>query len=59
MGTDVRTAEFRESTTITKAGGAFGIITAFIAYYVAMAELLRPDDAWFTLPVGTIPKRVD
>lgn len=45
--------------TITKAGGGFGLLTAAIAYYCAMAELLRPDDAWFTLPLGHIPKRMD
>ncbi|EIN03467.1 hypothetical protein PUNSTDRAFT_128761 [Punctularia strigosozonata HHB-11173 SS5] len=51
-------AEFRNSVTITKAGGGFGLLTAAIAYYCAMAELLRPDDSWFTLPLGHIPKRV-
>jgi hypothetical protein len=55
-------AEFYGSSTITKAGGGFGVVTAFIAYYCAMAELLRPNDSWFTLPLGQINnvnKRVD
>ncbi|EPS95686.1 hypothetical protein FOMPIDRAFT_57109 [Fomitopsis schrenkii] len=42
----------------TKAGGALGIITAFIAYYVGASQLLAGNDIWFTLPVGSIPKRV-
>jgi succinate-acetate transporter protein len=52
-------AELSASTTLKHAGGAFGLITAFIAYYCAMAELLRPDDSWFTLPLGQIRRRVD
>jgi succinate-acetate transporter protein len=52
-------ANFYNSTTIKHAGGAFGIITALIAYYCAMAELLRPDDSWFTLPLGQVRRRVD
>lgn len=42
----------------TKAGGALGIITAFVAYYVGAAQLLAANDIWFTLPLGGIPKRV-
>jgi len=51
-------AEFTGSVTTTKAGGGMGVITAFIAYYCALAELLRPDDSWFTLPLGQIKKAV-
>ncbi|KAH9021654.1 GPR1/FUN34/yaaH family-domain-containing protein [Lactarius deliciosus] len=36
---------------IDKAGGYLGIITALIAYYCGLAELLTPDDL-FTLPTG-------
>jgi len=36
---------------LTTAGGAVGIITALIAYYVGFAELLGPDDL-FQLPLG-------
>jgi len=39
------------------AGGALGIVTAFIAYYVGLAGLLTPDTAFFVLPVGQIPTR--
>jgi succinate-acetate transporter protein len=43
----------------TKAGGAFGIVTAFIAYYCAVSELLVREDSYFMLPLGHIPKRAD
>ncbi|EMD41315.1 hypothetical protein CERSUDRAFT_41638, partial [Gelatoporia subvermispora B] len=42
-----------------KAGGALGIITAFIAFYVGTAQLLVPSESYFRLPLGDIPKRVD
>lgn len=34
------------------AGGAFGIITAFAAYYTALAGLLTPETSFFMLPIG-------
>ncbi|KAH9836830.1 FUN34 transmembrane protein [Rhodofomes roseus] len=42
-----------------KAGGALGIVTAFIAFYVGTAQLLARNESWFTLPVGDIPQRLD
>jgi succinate-acetate transporter protein len=54
-----RAAEMKGSATLTHAGGGLGAIVAFIAYYIALAELLHPDDAWFTLPLGHIRKRAD
>ncbi|OCH89821.1 hypothetical protein OBBRIDRAFT_639764 [Obba rivulosa] len=42
-----------------KAGGALGIITAFIAFYVGTAQLLVPSESYFRLPLGDIPKRLD
>jgi len=47
------------SAATTKAGGALGIITAFIAFYVGTAQLLIREESWFTIPVGTIPQRLD
>ena len=36
----------------------FGIITAFIAFYVGLAEMLSDRvNSWFVLPLGQIPKR--
>lgn len=39
---------------VAKAGGAFGIVTALIAYYCALSELLVKGESWFGLPMGTI-----
>jgi succinate-acetate transporter protein len=45
---------------ITKAGGGFGILTASIAYYCGLSELLVKGESWFGLPLGTIKQgRVD
>ena len=46
---------------LTTAGGAFGIATALVAFYVGTAEMLAdPAQSWFRLPLGQIPKgRVD
>ncbi|TFK48088.1 hypothetical protein OE88DRAFT_1714288 [Heliocybe sulcata] len=51
--------EFTASVTVTKAGGVLGAITAFIAYYMALAEMNTRRDAYFMLPLGEVPKRVD
>lgn len=48
------------SVNLTKAGGAFGILTAMIAYYCGLSELLVKGESWFGLPLGTIKQeRVD
>jgi len=52
-------SKFLAMPTVGKAGGATGVITALVAYYVGLAELLIRDESWFTLPLGTISKRVD
>jgi len=39
------------------AGGAFGIITAFCAWYVALAGLLTPDTSFFMIPIGPLGPR--
>jgi hypothetical protein len=51
--------EFTAKVNATKAGGALGIVTAFIAYYCAVSELLVREDSYFSLPLGVIPKRTD
>ena len=48
--------QFTAKATITQAGGAFGIITAVIAYYCALSELLVKEESFFTLPLGKIFK---
>jgi len=51
--------EFSGKIHVVKAGGAFGIITAMIAYYCAVSELLIREESYFMLPLGSIPKRQD
>jgi len=48
---------FPAKTAIVKAGGAFGIITAFIAYYVGASELMPRHASYVTLPTYQLPKR--
>ncbi|KAF8431905.1 Gpr1 family protein [Boletus edulis BED1] len=45
---------FNGSVSVTRAGGAFGIITAWIAYYCGLSDLLVKEESWFTLPLGNI-----
>lgn len=48
---------FPQHPNINVAGGALGIVTAFIAYYVGASELCPPGATYFTLPTGQLPKR--
>jgi len=50
-------AEFTGKSGVAKAGGALGIVTAFIAYYGALSELLVREEAYFMLPLGHVSKR--
>ena len=52
-------AQWTGKASILKAGGAVGIVTALIAYYAAMSELLAKGESLFTLPLGDISKRND
>jgi len=49
--------QFTGKVNVTKAGGALGVVTAFIAYYCAVSQLLVREESYFTLPMGDIPKR--
>ncbi|CAO3650029.1 unnamed protein product [Cunninghamella echinulata] len=46
--------KFNENLTCQVAGGAFGVITAFIAWYNALAGLLTKESSYFQLPVGRL-----
>ena len=48
--------DYVNEVAITKAGGWFGIVTAFIAYYCAAANLLTRESSFFLLPLGPIKK---
>lgn len=41
---------------LQRAGGAFGILTAAIAWYIAFAQLLNKSDWFFKLPLFEMPK---
>ncbi|KAJ5728841.1 GPR1/FUN34/yaaH protein [Penicillium malachiteum] len=40
---------------LAKAGGFFAILTAFLAWYSALAELANHENSFFVLPVGHFP----
>ena len=40
--------------SFNQAGGGFGIVTAWIAYYCGLSDLLVKGESWFTLPLGNI-----
>jgi succinate-acetate transporter protein len=53
-------SEFSGKASIAKAGGATGTITAFIAYYIGLSELLAAETmAISQLPVGKFARRED
>jgi succinate-acetate transporter protein len=49
-------ADFTGKSSVHTAGGALGIITAFIAFYIALAGLLTKDTSYFSLPVGDLSR---
>ncbi|KAI8576076.1 hypothetical protein K450DRAFT_258796 [Umbelopsis ramanniana AG] len=46
-------SKFNASTPLQVAGGAFGVVTAVIAWYNALSGLLTKESSYFTLP--TVP----
>jgi len=48
---------FTGKANATKAGGALGIVTAFIAYYAGASALITHDNSFVILPSGSMPKR--
>lgn len=47
-------SKLQGSIALNVAGGVVGLITSFIAWYVALAGLLTKDSSYFTLPLGHI-----
>ncbi|KAF9531341.1 FUN34 transmembrane protein [Crepidotus variabilis] len=51
-------SEFTGNATTGKAGGGVGVVTALIAYYVGLAELLAAEDQpVIRLPIGIITRK--
>lgn len=48
-------SKFNANTTLQVAGGAFGVVTAIIAWYNALSGLLTKESSYFSLP--TVPLR--
>ncbi|CAM0137905.1 hypothetical protein VKS41_001127 [Umbelopsis sp. WA50703] len=48
-------SKFNANTTLQVAGGAFGVVTAIIAWYNALSGLLTKESSYFQLP--TVPLR--
>jgi len=51
--------ELANSLNCQRAGGAFGILTAAIAGYTALAGLLTKDTSHFKIPVGNLSRGQD
>lgn len=45
---------FTQHVTVTKVGGGLGVVTAFCAFYTALAGILTTDTSYFLLPVGDL-----
>ncbi|GAA5810770.1 hypothetical protein MFLAVUS_004196 [Mucor flavus] len=48
-------SEYNDSITTKVAAGAFGVITALVAWYNALSGLLTKDSSYFLLPTGRLP----
>jgi len=51
--------EWSAKTSVTKAGGVFGLMAAIVAYYCAVSELIIREESYFMVPMGNISKRED
>jgi succinate-acetate transporter protein len=49
------TAPGAPNTPLIKAGGFFGLLAAFLAWYNAMAGLVDESNSFFLVPVGHFP----
>lgn len=49
-------AKYNSSIPTQVAGGAFGVVTAIIAWYNALSGLLTKESSYFQLPVGLLRK---
>ncbi|KAK0544151.1 hypothetical protein OC846_003447 [Tilletia horrida] len=50
-------SEFTGNVMVQKAGGAFGILTAAIAFYAGAAGLWTPDTTMIQIPVGSLARK--
>ncbi|KAG8849612.1 hypothetical protein FRB91_009741 [Serendipita sp. 411] len=49
--------EYLAKEALIKAGGVFGLLAAFAAWYCAMAQMLTQDNSFFTIPTVSLQKK--
>lgn len=49
--------EYTGSAACGKAGGYFGLLAAFAAWYAAIAQILTNENSYFTLPLVSLQKK--
>jgi succinate-acetate transporter protein len=49
------TADGHPNVGLTRAGGVFGMIAAFIAWYNMLAGIMEPSNSFFAVPVVHFP----
>lgn len=57
MASFFKNGAFSPDASLTKATGAFAILSGLIGFYLAMASLLTKDSAFFTLPTFELIKK--
>jgi len=50
-------AEYTGNAACGKAGGYFGLLAAFAAWYAAIAQMLTNENAYFTLPLVSLQRK--
>jgi len=50
-------SEYTGNVACGKAGGYFGLLAAFAAWYCALAQMLHKDNSYFTLPLISLQKK--
>jgi len=50
-------SEYVSSAACKKAGGVFGLLAAFAAWYCALSQLLTKDNSYFTVPMVSLQKK--
>lgn len=55
IGHFIQTSGGKPTASIIKAGGVFGLITAFIAWYNALAQMAETSNSFFKYPTGEFP----
>ncbi|OGM47458.1 GPR1/FUN34/yaaH family protein [Aspergillus bombycis] len=51
----IATSHPEQSVKVNKAGGAFTVICAFVAFYAGSSGLMVPETTWVRFPLGEIP----